>query len=302
VSYDQIVSFVNSVRDLGLAFYTGVSASDVELFEKYAQISTHVLPGHLVDSFGMRVQLKYLKLGHDYERVLYAPPFPSDGFHAEAIEYAGVLRAFDQSGDLFNAVELGCGWGPWIGLAGVLSKRHGKQCRLVGVEGAPEHCAYCHEHLAENDLLGSFVIRQAVVGTDRHPKFFKSDTASTNDWGATPSGQANQGYEEVASLTLGDVIHGMETVDFMHIDIQGGELDLFTDFSTREVAKQRVKRLIVGTHSRTIEAALLENLKADGWRLESEKPCRFNYNSKVDYIAMTYMDGCQVWANPRFVD
>lgn len=299
MSYTEINSFVGSIRDLGLSFYTGISPSDVDLFAQYGAPKQAVVPGRLVDYFGMLVQLKYLKLGQEYEKALSDPPFPSDGFHAEAIEYAGVLRAFHSAKDSFVGVELGCGWAPWIGLAGVLCKRHGKPCQLVGVEGSTEFCAYALEHLSENGLAGDSRIRHAVVGIDKQPKFFKSDTAARNDWGARPAKEAQDGYTRVECITLEEAVADYSLVDFVHFDLQGAELEIFQDQSSRDTARMKAKRLVIGTHSRLIEANLLELLKSDGWILEGEKPCRFNYRPDLEYTDMTYIDGCQLWRNPK---
>jgi FkbM family methyltransferase len=181
----------------------------------------------------------------------------------------------------------------------VLCKRHGKPCKLTGVEGSREFCAYALEHLSENGIGSDFRIRHAVAGIDRQPKFFKTDTAARNDWGATPAKETQDGYTRVECVTLEDVLADYSLVDFVHFDVQGAELEIFQDQSSRNTARMKAKRLVVGTHSRFIEASLLELLKSDGWILEGEKPCRFNYNTDLGYTEMTYIDGCQLWRNPR---
>jgi hypothetical protein len=77
-----------------------------------------------------------------------------------------------------------------------------------------------------------------------------------------------------------------------HIDIQGAEFVVLS--RAREIAKERIKRLVIGTHSRMIEAQLFDLLASDGWILENEKPCKFVF---IDGRLDTILDGTQVWRN-----
>ena len=58
--------------------------------------------------------------------------------------------------------------------------------------------------------------------------------------------------------------------------------------------------MMIGTHSRVIEGALIELLYANGWTLELEKPCRVVWSEHpVSQEAMTEVDGCQYWRRSR---
>ena len=61
-------------------------------------------------------------------------------------------------------------------------------------------------------------------------------------------------------------------VDLIHCDVQGSEYDVLT--AAQETLNARVRRVVVGTHSRRIEAELLDFFAAQGWRLEDEGICR----------------------------
>jgi FkbM family methyltransferase len=297
--YRQIQTFIDRTQDLPLSFYSGVEPEDIRLLATFADPDPPRVMGCFTDYFGMIVQLKYLHLPDGFDRCATTLPFPSDGFHAETIEYVGVVRAFAESGSEFVGVELGCGWGPWIGLGGVLARRHGKPFRLLGVEGSKEHCDYCREHLEQNGLLAHARILNALVSTNRKGAYFQTGLAASNNWGATASSSPRENHVKVPSIRIADALEGLDLIDFVHVDIQGAEDRVLADPAAGKILDSKVKRVIIGTHSRGIEGRLLDLFKDRGWVLESEKPCRFSYVPGASYIGMTKVDGCQIWKNPR---
>jgi FkbM family methyltransferase len=297
--YRKIQEYIGSIKDLSLSFYTGVEAEDIKLLATYADPDPPRVQGCFTDFFGMTIQRKYLHLTESFDRRATALPFPSDGFHAEAIEYVGIVRAFAESGSEFVGVELGCGWGPWIGLGGVLSRRQGKPFRIVGVEGSKEYCDYCQEHMQQNGLLPHARILNALVSTNRRAAYFQTGLAASNNWGATPSSEPREHHVKVPSIRITDALDGLDLIDYIHVDIQGAEDAVLADPSAGRILDAKVKRIIVGTHSRGIEGRLLDVFRDRGWLLEREKPCHFSYKTGVSYVGMTTLDGCQIWKNPR---
>jgi hypothetical protein len=62
--------------------------------------------------------------------------------------------------------------------------------------------------------------------------------------------------------------------------------------------KERVRWMVIGTHTRDIENDLAACLIKTGWRLEKEKPAEIIFNPNAATIqAMTAIDGTQVWSN-----
>ena len=87
----------------------------------------------------------------------------------------------------------------------------------------------------------------------------------------------------------------------VHIDIQGWEGEVCR--SCIDLLSERVKWVVIGVHSRVMDAELLEMFHAAGWVLEHEKPTRFRFDTaKTNFEAMVTADGIQVWRNPRMVD
>jgi hypothetical protein len=81
-------------------------------------------------------------------------------------------------------------------------------------------------------------------------------------------------------------------IDFLHVDIQGGEADLVESCMT--VLQRKVAYMFVGTHSRQIEGRLFETLLRAGWRLEIERPGMLKLDGEVPHM---WIDGVQGWRN-----
>jgi FkbM family methyltransferase len=97
----------------------------------------------------------------------------------------------------------------------------------------------------------------------------------------------------VQRFSLSTLLRSFTIVDLVHVDIQGDEYDVIA--SAPQILKKKVKRLVIGTHSRAIEQNLLDQLAGHGWVLESEESCKFLQQG--DKMLLT-RDGCQVWRNP----
>ena len=86
-------------------------------------------------------------------------------------------------------------------------------------------------------------------------------------------------------------------MDFLHIDVQGSEQELI--MSEIEWLSAHVHSMMVATHSRVIEGALMDFLGNAGWVLKREKPCRFLMDGlpQVSWEGLTQADGSQHWVN-----
>ena len=100
--------------------------------------------------------------------------------------------------------------------------------------------------------------------------------------------------EKVPVISLRDVMDGSSKVDLLHIDIQGGEFEIVE--ANLPLLADRVRYLVIGTHSRTIEGDLIRTLGTSGWELEVEKPCTFDLRHPRHSVVV---DGTQGWLNTR---
>lgn len=93
-------------------------------------------------------------------------------------------------------------------------------------------------------------------------------------------------------VPLSDLMRSKSHVDLLHMDIQGGEADLIA--SSLKLLTERVRYLVVGTHSRQIEGAIFDVLLDAGWKLEIERPAVLSLADKSPVVTV---DGVQGWRN-----
>ncbi len=94
------------------------------------------------------------------------------------------------------------------------------------------------------------------------------------------------------SYALATLVRRFESVDLLHIDIQGHEFDVVQ--AALETVCQRVKRMVIGTHSEPISQRLRELLARHEWSLEAEEACEVHRSRGKESLVV---DGCQVWRN-----
>jgi len=288
--------FLSSIRQAGL-LSTTVSVGPLEGMLGEPPIGE---AGFFTDRFGVRTRTRYLPpLYEAYSGKVGSPDGKLDMPVHEPEELNALLRSVAEAKKQFTALELGAGWGPWIVLGAFLARRRGLHAALMGVEGSSDHVDFMRTHMADNGFdPASHQIVHAVVGSRDVVAYFPKLPDPSGDWGAQANYDAERPdeneMEEVACLSLHTLLGRMPVVDFLHCDVQGAEAEVIE--AAIESVNQRVRRTCIGTHSRGIEAKLLDLMTAQGWVLEHEKACRFNQDGTK--LVLT-ADGVQVWRNPR---
>jgi FkbM family methyltransferase len=313
---------------------TKAALTDEEVIRTFPCYEGPGEPGYITDFLGTKTRLSsipsdFARCGGLVEG------YPIKGnFHSGPSEWAGVLRAvLDAQGELV-AVELGAGWAPWLVIAARAARMRGiESVHLVGVEGAVGHLDFMRAHFADNGLdPDRHTLLHGVVGAyDGVAKFpvvanpaaayggeatFAAPSLIARPRGlrarikaALPAGvrsrlrailrrgAASSPYtgqtERVPCFSLATILHPFREVDLVHIDIQGAEYDVLA--SARRVLKEKVKRVVIGTHGRLIEHHLLEELASQSWILESEVSCVYVQQGMKMNL---FVDGCQTWRNP----
>jgi len=207
--------------------------------------------------------------------------------------------------DRFVAIELGAGWAPWLVSGAKAAERRGINATyLVGVEGSSEHHAYMLQHFKDNGLNpDEHSLLHAVVGAQDGVAYFPRLDDPHLDYGANAvfadderEAAAKRGeLLKVQCVGLPGLLQRTGRVDLLHMDIQGHELDVLK--ASMAEMDQYVRRAVIGTHSRTIDAALLDLFVAHGWHLEFEKPTVVVQTPEGPLLF--YIDGEQVWRNDR---
>lgn len=260
-------------------------------------------PGLATNAFGVKIDPKFFpNLLTAAAGTVEPPPLPSN-WHADIAEFGAVFRAIELSGPRFRMVELGCGWGCWMNISGVVAKRQGKQVHVTGVEGDVHHVGFARESLATNGFApGEYTLCHGIATARPGTALFPNHNAAGTHWGEKPlfdlspseaaKHLADGRYIELPQVPLGDLASRLERIDLLHIDIQGGELDLVAQ--SMETLSQSVAYMMIGTHSRTIEGELIRMLTKAGWILDIERPAVLDIRRPMD----VQVDGVQGWLNP----
>lgn len=297
-----------------LQHYPGFRDEDVAIFEAFRAPNLVAEDGFIVDFLGARTRCSSLATGQRAfgGRVLDIP-VPGD-YHAEAIEYIGLLKSVLAARGRYAVLELGAGWGPWLVAGALAARRHGiADIRLVGVEADPQHYDFMRQHLADNGIdPDSHTLLKAAVGTEPGRARWPKIQDAANDWGSRPAkmtgdtadvrdsnylGGLLDDYIDVEIIDVADVLTRQPCWDVVHIDVQGWELSLCT--RAMPLLRDRARFVILGTHSRKLDGDLYELFHRHGWVLEHEKPTQMVYTAGAKELeSMNVADGTQVWRNP----
>ncbi len=302
--------------------FRGYLGEDIERIRAIAPTHTVADPAFFTDAMGVKVSLEYCPWVWDrtgyVERRL---PIPNDTYLGEAIEYVAFALAVERASGQhqLSVVELGAGWGPWVSLGAVNASRLGfAKVSIVAFEADVTRFAALRRHLAINGVVDESApdfgqeghrewhLHQAAAHSENGVLYWPA-ASNVHDAGMAAIHEAGteQDYRgqaietiEVKATSVAQAIDHLPVVDFMHVDIQGGEADLIP--SLLEVLKRKVRVLFLGTHSRKIEGDLIDLLGSEGWSLHRERPCQFYPLSEAPtLIGRTYLDGAQLWINSR---
>jgi FkbM family methyltransferase len=294
-----------------MQMYSGYSEPELAILAQFQNAEARPERGFVVDFLGVRHRLSALwPAARRLDGQVLGQPVPGD-FHAETVEWVGTLKSVAAAKDRFVAMELGAGYGTWVVGSGVAARQRGiTSIKLYGVEADPQHFASMEQHFRDNGFEpAEHRIIQAAVGVEagvaRWPKL--PDSSEPVGWGVRPvhgneqeyMGRAFEEMIEVKVVAMRELIALEPEWHLVHIDVQGHEFNIIR--SSIDLLNERVRWMVVGTHSRKIDGDILEIMCRAGWALENEKPTKFQFwENPVTLEAMTTHDGTQVWRNPRF--
>jgi FkbM family methyltransferase len=259
------------------------------------------------DMLGSITRVRYLDEGwHRLAGYVFGsvPRDREPGLHGTS-EWVGTLRSVLEARDSFTAIELGAGWAPWLIASERAARRRGiDRIHLTGVEGSAEHHGFMVDNFRTNGIDPErHALHHAVVGVEDGTARFPRLHVAADDYGANAvfddgerDAAALRGeLEEIRCLSLDTLLAGKERVDLIHIDIQGHEEAVLR--AGIDALDAKARRLVIGTHSRSIEGHLFDLLHAHGWVCESETPCVLR--ATMDGGRVLFVDGEQVWRNDR---
>ena len=277
--------------------FDGLHPGDEDLLRRHLTTADPEA-GFVKNFLGVRTRVAYVDVFANVDGVSYRDiPTVQQDYHAEPIEFVGTLRAIEAGTGPFVVVELGAGWGSWSITAGVVARRLGRPVRLYAVEGSAGKVENMKIHFADNgfDPAEHTLVHAAIGPRDGFALFPQVDV--TADWGAvalfSETETERDGYEVVRSISLERLLEDEEVVDLIHFDVQGAEGDVIP--VAADLLTRKVRYLVVGTHSRSIEGRIIDALLPRGWDLENEQPAQIGHSLNGSEIL--HADGTQVWRN-----
>jgi FkbM family methyltransferase len=234
--------------------------------------------------------------------------FSTPSFDDNIFDWLALLEAVVEASGEFTMAALGAGWGRWLVAAAFAATQRTLPFRLVGVEAEPTHYAWMLEHFRDNGLdpAEHDLIEAAAAGENGHAWFYfgKPDAwygqslirdAALNN--RAPGAEIDYNGEKarlVRTIDLATLTAAYRRIDYLHMDVQGAELDFLS--SGPPLLDRKVRRVLVGTHSESIEQGLRELFGSLGWRCQYDLP--MNAQAQVNETVVTIGDGVQVWINP----
>jgi FkbM family methyltransferase len=220
-----------------------------------------------------------------------------------------LLEAVAEARGEFTMAALGAGWGRWLVAAAFAAKQiEGLRIRLIGVEAEPTHFQWMLEHFRDNqiDPKDHDLIEAAVSGTSGEAWFYVGKPDSWYGQSIIPGDAVTAGPDSqeidhngerarrVRAVDLRDVTAAYRRIDYLHMDVQGAELDFLS--SHPAILDEKVRRVLIGTHSHAIEQGLRELFSGLGWQCQYDFP--LDGRVRVNDVDLTLGDGVQVWINP----
>lgn len=292
--------FRQSVRLPFYDLWEGYGESDVALLRRHL-VKSEPEAGYVKNFLGSRMRVELTSFTQDLSGVCYneIPSIVSD-YHAHPIEFVGTLKAIEAGSGPFVSVELGAGWGSWSVTSGLAARRAGRDpIRLYAVEASAGKVANMRRHFIDNgfDPDRHHLVHAVVGPTDGSALFPLVDVVG--DWGGeavfTDAVEEREGFEAIPSMTLETLLKDEKLVDLIHCDIQGAEATVVR--AAAEMLTRKVRYMVIGTHSRSIEGTIHEVLSSRGWILENDQPSP--YLHRPDGGSSIAFDGTQVWRNPQ---
>lgn len=281
--------------------YRGMVVAE-EIIRRHAHPDPQPMPGMQTNFLGLRIRPHvYPARFAGFEGAVEPLPIPAN-WHADMAEWGAALRAVDLARGSFTMAELGCGWGCWMNNMGLAARRQGLRLRLIGVEGDEGHLQFARDALGDNGFAAEeWVLHRGIAAARAGHALFPRQAAAGGSWSLEPvfdaseaeraAAEAQGSHDVLPMIPLAEII-GENRLDLLHIDIQGGEADLLD--AARQLLRERVAYVVVGTHSRLIEGRIIETMLAGGWRLEIERPAILDLYPHGPTIGV---DGVQGWRN-----
>src|SRR2546430_73536 len=198
--------------------------------------------------------------------------------------FVGLLDAMPEDGVLFDV-------GAAIGYYALLAKKLKPHLRVHAFEPLPMHQEYLLANLELNGISSNEVVlhQEALGAADGKAPFrahhfgsrlVRPDAAATKKpgvgflfrlFGKVPERSVDPDQITVPTMTLDTLLNRLVgVVDLAKVDVQGFELDVLRAASA-SLARKRVKKWLIGTHSEYLHLQCIDLLQKRGYRIAYEE-------------------------------
>jgi FkbM family methyltransferase len=255
------------------------------------------------DSLGVRTDPRYRIQFRSQPTGTVATEHPAP--HAQYFELVFVLEAVaDAAGDRpFVMLELGAGYGAWSAIAARAARvLNLPGVSMTGVEMVPQYCKWFGEHLENNGAARESynTIHAAVSDLDGEAAFTPSNKPE-DAFGLsiqhrdTTVSTAGSNLVSIPCVSLPTLLRDSALVDLVHCDIQGQEKVVFTE--SMGLVSEKVKRLLISTHSASIHRQLRTLLQTAGFEIQFDFGVRSR--ATTDFGDVQFLDGLLCARNPN---
>jgi len=287
--------------------YAGYQPSDLTVFDEFTTYTGPGQPGFVTNFLGARTRCLSQTPLLPFDGTVEGLPVPVGSTQGETAEWIGTLRSVAEAQGRFRLLELGAGYGPWMAITHIAARQRGiTDIHVYGVEGDIGHVEFAHTNMRDNDIPASDnTIIHSAVGAEDGVAYWPVHDNPGASYGGRPVaadgtnylGTARDAVIEVPVVGINSLLVNEDRWDLIHIDIQGHEGDVCRA-GIAEMT-QRVRRIVIGTHSRVQDGIVMDVFHKAGWTLENEKPTISTWNDAVPTVeGMAVVDGVQVWRNP----
>lgn len=185
-------------------------------------------------------------------------------------EYIDVLSSIIRSrGNHYVIVELGSSYGTWAVRAIAALRRLYPRAtyHMIAVESGQHRYKQLLQHVKANNIDNCTLLHGYVTGSQGKDEL----GAGVSHW------QSPYAVGEPQAMTLTEVLAEHHDVDYLDFDIQGAELDVFTDEESLQTLNAKVRAVHVGTHSPSIHEHVRAIMLGAGWVLELD----LNHNPRM---------------------
>jgi FkbM family methyltransferase len=218
----------------------------------------------------------------------------------QAVDWVALAQSVACSHSEFVSMELGGGWGAWSVAAALMARKtRGIQSKLFVIEASVQNYARLVEHFRANGISPlDHEVRYGAVGNADVTAYFPRETDEKGRFGrAVGSESLGDSSDPVPMYDARRYIGRVPRIDFLHIDIQGGERSILDDIV--DMASLNTAFLVLGTHSSVIHEHARELLIASPLQIWIDLP--FRSRQKTIWGDIQFRDGAMVAINPMFV-